>query len=514
MTYRRQAVLAAVGALGLSMLCAAVFDCVEVWLSARAELEQVAHSIDQRSLLVRKESLELAKLMPAGTGCNQALLRRILARAHYVKNVGKIAGTRVYCDALDGAAANIDLGPAKVTRSDGVRVWATVRGLWAARGSDVVMIDPASFVDAVLPSQTVVALVEIESGRMLVHSSPLPPALIRTAWVAGPGALTANGFLVAVSESIDRRTLDVAARPIAAVRAQAWSALPRFLLAGAGFGVPLAAALIFALGRRRSLMSELRRALKLRQLRVVLQPIVSLASGDTRVVGFECLARWRLADEADISPAVFVPMVEAAGLGSELARCVIANLVTDFGAILLKHPELHVAVNLSSADVADARLLDDINSLLAAGGIPPGQVVIELTERIFEADGLEQGLERLRVAGHRLSIDDFGTGASNASRLASFRPEMVKVDRSFLVHAERGGQAAALLPQLVAMASGCGAKVVIEGVETQPQAELVAAFGEVLGQGYFWHRPMDAAQASRLIESQPPLSQRGETMIA
>jgi sensor c-di-GMP phosphodiesterase-like protein len=199
---------------------------------------------------------------------------------------------------------------------------------------------------------------------------------------------------------------------------------------------------------------------------------------------------------------VFVPMIEADGQGSELARCMVASVVSGFGEALRANPELYVALNLSSADVADGRLLDDIDGMLASAGLPTGQVVIELTERTFEAEGLATGLARLRRAGHRLSIDDFGTGASNASRLASFHPEMVKVDRSFLLHADADSHAAELLPQLVAMAHGCGAKVVIEGVETAAQASRLSGFGDVLAQGYYWHRPMTAADAARLLLAQ------------
>jgi sensor c-di-GMP phosphodiesterase-like protein len=231
------------------------------------------------------------------------------------------------------------------------------------------------------------------------------------------------------------------------------------------------------------------------------QPIVGGPVGEAsaKVVGFECLARWTREDGTEVSPALFVPMIEAAGLGSELARCMVASLVSSFGATLRANPTIYVALNLASADVADPRLLDDMDRMLLEAGLPTSQIVIELTERTFEAEGLAGGLARLRQAGHRLSIDDFGTGASNASRLASFAPEMVKVDRSFLLHADTDSHAAALLPQLVAMAHGCGARVVVEGVETTTQAQMLAGYGDIFVQGYFWHRPMSAAKATLLL---------------
>jgi EAL domain-containing protein (putative c-di-GMP-specific phosphodiesterase class I) len=196
-----------------------------------------------------------------------------------------------------------------------------------------------------------------------------------------------------------------------------------------------------------------------------------------------------------------VPLVETAGLGSELARCVAERLLSEFADTWRAHPALYVAFNLASADIADVRLLDDLSAMRSAAGIASSQVVIELTERTAEAPGLVAGLERLRRAGVRLSIDDFGTGVSNASRLATFKPEMVKVDRSFLLHADSASHAAELLPQLVAMARGIGSAVVVEGVETPEQAQLLAGLGGVFGQGYYWQRPMTAQEASRLLAS-------------
>ena len=502
LSYRQQVGLAGVAVVASALAVAALLNGGSAWWSARNELMQTARQIDQRSMQVRAESMRLANSLPDDEDCDRAALRRLMAKSHYLRDIGKIHGTRIYCDAQDGSGARIDLGPPQVTRADGVRVWVNERGVWAARGHNALVIDPASFLDAPLPADTTIAIIEIESGRAMASSAPLAPALVAAAWKVGPGSFTSGDKLLAISKSRDGRTLELAVRPISAIRAAAASTRSRYLLVGGFAGLVLALVLALALRHRRSMMFELRHALKHHLLGVALQPIVGFEGGLARVVGFECLARWQTSDGDDISPSRFVPMIEAAGLGPELARCMIANLAREFGATLIAQPDIYVALNLSSADVASSALLDDIDKTLVDAGIPTSQIVIELTERTFEAEGLTEGLDRLRKSGHRLSIDDFGTGASNASRLASFHPEMVKVDRSFLVHADGEGVAAALLPQLVAMAHSCGAKVVIEGVETLEQASSLAAFGEVFAQGYYWHRPMDAGDAAMLIAGQ------------
>jgi sensor c-di-GMP phosphodiesterase-like protein len=471
------------------------------WNRAWDELGNTARLVDKRSLQVRTESQVLASKLPDSEECDRAELRRLLSSTHYVRDIGRIRGNHVYCYAMDGSGARIDLGVPTLIRSDGVTMWVSPRGIWAGRGHSVLRMDAMSFVDLPYPDHTTVAMLEAESGRLLVHSSPLPTRVFEAARQLHAGQVHKAGYLIVVSQSDDGRTIDLAARKLQSVRDEFIAGLPAVLSAAALVGVALFSLVMFAFVRYHSLMSELRRALKKRRRVAALQPIVAGPVGDAsrRVVGFECLARWTREDGTEVSPALFVPMIEAAGLGSELARCMVSSLIASFGATLRANPSAYVALNLASADVADPRLLDDLDRMLSEASIPTRQIVIELTERTFEAEGLAGGLARLRQAGHHLSIDDFGTGASNASRLASFAPEMVKVDRSFLLHADTDSHAAALLPQLVAMAHGCGARVVVEGVETPNQAELLAGYGEVYVQGYYWHRPMSAENAAALL---------------
>ncbi len=498
---RSKAMLAASAAFLLAVAGTVGWSAWANWQSAREQLQAVVRAVDDRSMRVRMESLLIASKLPDTDACDRHLLRSMLASAHYVRDIGRIRGNRIYCNALDGAGARIDLGEASVQRSDGVRLWISARGVWAASGHGALSMDPMSLLDMAYPDDTAIAMLEADSGRMLVHSEPLPKSLLQAAAKLREGQLQQDGYLAMVSNSVDGRTIDLAARPLAKIQAAFVAGLPRTLSVGALLGVLLFAAVMFAFARHHSLMAELRRALRGRKLTAALQPIVDApaGAGTPRVVGFECLARWTREDGSEVSPTLFVPMIEAAGLGSELARCMVASLVAGFGDALRANPDIYVALNFASADVADLRLLDDLDRQLASAGIPTAQIVIELTERTFEADGLAGGLARLRQAGHRLSIDDFGTGASNASRLASYHPEMVKVDRSFLLHADNASFAAELLPQLVAMAHGCGAKVVVEGVETPAQAQMLSGFGEIYAQGYYWHRPMLAADAARLL---------------
>jgi sensor c-di-GMP phosphodiesterase-like protein len=498
--HRTEALLTATGVFVLAIIVSLGWASWSAWHNARHELAAVARAVDHRSVQVRTEGLKLSEKLPESEDCDRIELRALLANSHYVRDLGRIHNTRIYCNAMDGAGARIELGPPTLMRdTEGVRMWISTRGIYAARGHSFLRMDPMSLVDMPLPPETRVAVLEAESGHLMVHSDPLPKTLLQAAAKLRQGELRMDGYLASVSSSDDSRTIDVAARPLSALQDAFLASLPGRIGVGGGLGAVAFALVMFGFLRHYSLMSELRRALRMHALDIALQPIVDAGGGAPRVVGFECLVRWTREDGTTVSPTMFVPMLEATGLGSELARVVVTRLLATFSTSLRAHPQIYVALNLASSDVADARLLDDIDRMLAAAGVPTSQIVIELTERAFEVEGLAGGLERLRNAGHRLSIDDFGTGASNASRLASYAPEMVKVDRTFLLHADTSSHAAALLPQLVAMAHGCGARVVIEGVETPAQAEMLAGFGDVFGQGYYWHRPMTPEAAARLL---------------
>jgi sensor c-di-GMP phosphodiesterase-like protein len=500
--HRTEAFLAATGVFLLAIVVSIGWASWTEWHSARDELATVARAVDQRSVQVRSESLLLANKLPEGDDCDRALLRKLLGSTHYVRDLGRIRNTRIYCNTMDGAGAHIELGPPTVMRgSDGLRMWIGPRGIYAALGHSFLRMDPMSLVDMPLPPDTSVAVIDSESGHLLTHSAPLPKPLLQAAAKLRQGELRQDGYFAVVSSSSDGRTVDVAARPLSALQAAFLASLPKRLSFGVALGALGFAVVMAFFLRRHSLLSELRRALRMRSLHVALQPIVSAFGESPRIVAFECLARWTREDGQSMSPSVFVPMIESAGWSAELARNVLTSMLSSFGDTLISHPDVHVTLNFTAADVANTQLLDDLESMLATARVPASQVVIELTESgSTDVPGLADGLMRLRRAGHWIGVDDFGTGTSNASRLAAFRPELVKVDRSFLLHAHTLTHAAELLPQLVAMARGCGAKVVVEGVETAEQAALLMGFGaDVFGQGYYWHRPMSPEAAARLL---------------
>lgn len=250
-------------------------------------------------------------------------------------------------------------------------------------------------------------------------------------------------------------------------------------------------------GRRREPeVVELHDALLSGQLGVQLQPIMRPRGSAMQLVGFECLARWRGADGQHVPPARFVPLAERSGLGRLLLQSVIAALLRDFGRTLREHPWLIVAVNLSPRDIAGPGQVEDLGRMLSRAGVRPEQVVLELTEGdLLDADYLHS-LARAREVGHPLGIGDFDGSAENAHRLMRLRPDLVKVDRNFVI---ASGARGAALRNLVTIVRAQGARVVIQGIETAAEAECLRDLGDVSCQGRLWSPPLDPSEAIRLV---------------
>jgi diguanylate cyclase (GGDEF)-like protein len=238
---------------------------------------------------------------------------------------------------------------------------------------------------------------------------------------------------------------------------------------------------------KRQLESDLRAALQTGGLTLAFQPIVAADNG--AVVGHEALLRWNHPERGDIAPDLFVPVIEDVGLISQVGSWVIREACAEAAS----WPEhIHVAVNVSAAQLAGSGLAATVVQALASSGLSPDRLELEITESLFlgnDAATLDS-LERLRMLGVRLVLDDFGTGYSSFGYLARARFHKIKIDKSF-VHAVSEGsrQASAIVEAITALAHGLGLVITAEGVETAEQATLMRLIGCDLLQGYYFGRP-------------------------
>ncbi|TCO81205.1 PAS domain S-box-containing protein/diguanylate cyclase (GGDEF)-like protein [Plasticicumulans lactativorans] len=246
---------------------------------------------------------------------------------------------------------------------------------------------------------------------------------------------------------------------------------------------------------RLALENGLRRALERGEFVLHYQPQVSLVDGG--LTGFEALLRWQHPDWGLVAPGRFVPVAEETGLIVPIGDWVIREACRqnrewqDTG-----FPRVPVAVNMSAAQFRQADLVERVDAAIAASGLAPIWLEIELTESILmgESEATVTTIDRLKALGVRLAIDDFGTGYSNLGYLKRFAVDTLKIDRSFVRDlAGNTPQDEAIVAAIIGLAHSLGLGVTAEGVEQPQQAERLVALGCTHAQGFHFGRPQAAA---------------------
>jgi EAL domain-containing protein (putative c-di-GMP-specific phosphodiesterase class I) len=253
-----------------------------------------------------------------------------------------------------------------------------------------------------------------------------------------------------------------------------------------------------------ALEADLRLALTRRELFVVYQPVVDLHTRE--VLGVEALARWRHPDRGLVAPSDFIPVAEEAGLIDAVGSLVLRLACQDFVAwrrdLGERAPQL-LAVNLSRAQLRRQGMVQELAALLEECGMQPHWLQLEVTESLAAQDEPVQAtLRLLKDLGLKLALDDFGTGYSSLACLHQLPVDTVKLDKSFVQHAERVEYHRVLIEATVRVARTLGMTTVAEGIETEGQAALMQQLNCSRGQGYLFSRPLEAGALRRLLMPQ------------
>ena len=253
----------------------------------------------------------------------------------------------------------------------------------------------------------------------------------------------------------------------------------------------------------RELETELEDGLARDEFRVHYQPLVDLYTQD--VVGFEALVRWEHPTRGLVSPGDFIPAAERSGLIVPLGRWVLQEATRGLSRLQQQFPQatpLYVTVNVAAAQLGDASLVDDVRTAIAAAGIAPGTLTLEITESslVDDVDNAVEVLDELRAAGCRIAIDDFGTGYSSLSQLQQFPLDILKIDRAFVQGLHDGGVNPAITEAIVSLGQRLELTTVAEGVETSDDLDTVLTLACNIGQGYFFGRPADERQAVATLQ--------------
>jgi two-component system CheB/CheR fusion protein len=258
--------------------------------------------------------------------------------------------------------------------------------------------------------------------------------------------------------------------------------------------------------QRMTLESGLREALRQKSLHVVYQPKVSMV--DESLVGGEALVRWSDAVLGDISPGKFIPVAESCGLINELGFFVMERVLADIAHWRAQGAAVpRIAINVSAHQLKDADFVPRLTRMLDRAGVPPGQIIIELTESALmeRLDSLMERLFQLTQMGVDLSVDDFGTGYSSLAYLRKLPIHELKVDRSFVDGIATEPDDRSIAKMIIDMAHTLGLRVVAEGVETRAQLDALRAEGCEIVQGYFFFKPMRGDDFHVLLPPAAPL---------
>ncbi len=239
---------------------------------------------------------------------------------------------------------------------------------------------------------------------------------------------------------------------------------------------------------RRALEEDLRDALARGEMELSYQPIVNAKTNT--VTGMEALIRWTHPERGPISPALFIPIAEEANLIWALGEWVLRKACDDAS----RWPgAMRVAVNVSPIQFANAELPKIVAHALAASGLPPEQLELEITESVFLGDSAEtsQMFKALKGLGVRLALDDFGTGYSSLGYLQSAPFDKIKIDQSFVRGAtEAGSRNSAIIAAIVALAEALEMETTAEGIESLDQLDLIRKLNVSHVQGYVYSKPV------------------------
>ena len=443
----------------------------------------------------------LAARLPFCSDQELAFMRRIVFYSATIKDIGRDKNGFLYCTTTMGRLAS----PLPVSQPDAndedVKFYALTplaiapdaSGLVAELGGVSFAANPKAFLNTFdEPPMIFTGLFFARDSRRtfyaIGHHEPLS-----SAEVVAEQMVERDGIVYQPLCSKIYRVCAVAAEPRAALLAkgQAHRLVPSHR--GALLGAFVALALILFYYRQRSFERRLRRAIRKGELTVVYQPVVDL---NTRaVVGAEALARWTNESNEQVPADVFIELAERKEFIGEITRYVLACVVEEMHD-LLRRDGFHVTINITMQDLNAPAFFARLQQCVKTAKIKPVALALELTERCTaDRETATQAIARLKSTGHSVFIDDFGTGYSSLAYLHDLAVDGIKIDRAFTGTVGTEAVTASVVPQILEMASQLGLLVVVEGIESEQQAEYFARAGRgIMGQGWLFGKPVTAAQ--------------------
>jgi diguanylate cyclase (GGDEF)-like protein/PAS domain S-box-containing protein len=258
---------------------------------------------------------------------------------------------------------------------------------------------------------------------------------------------------------------------------------------------------------RLEMEAALRTAIEQSQLTLHFQPIVCLRTG--AVQGVEALVRWDHPRYGHLLPQHFVPLAEETGLIVRLGGWVMGEACRQVQVWREAHPELSlsVSINMSGRQLQHAAIIEETRNALAASGVDPAAVVLEITESVLmqQTDTILERLRQLKGLGVRLAIDDFGTGYSSLSYLQRFPIDILKIAKPFVEEVGLGADRSALARAIIGLGDTLKLSTIAEGIEMAEQRAALLELGCGLGQGHYFAPALPPSAMERLLGTGPVL---------
>lgn len=438
-----------------------------------------------------------------------ALMRQIDLDSSYIQAIGHVAGDRLVCSSLDQNGQSLPLGPADLKTPRGVAVRSHVKLPFAPDHMFIVLEKDgyAAIIHKDLPIDTTT----VEEGVglaifSLYDKKPLSArGFISPDWFGKLGsrhevAFSDGAYVVAVVKSNRYLTAAVAAVPLAYVNQRASEFAVRLVPFGLASGIALVLMILRLARMRLAMPAVIKTALRRKEFFLLYQPIVDLRTG--KWVGAEALIRWRRSADEVMRPDLFIPIAEEAGLIRQITERVIGLVAQDAAGLFQQHPDFHVAINLSPADMHSGHTIELLRRLADEVHAGPGNLIVEATERgLMQAKVANGIIDEIRAGGIAVAIDDFGTGYSGLSCLQTFTFDFLKIDKSFVETIGTEAFTSHVVHHIIEMAKALKLNMIAEGVETEAQARFLYDHGVEYAQGWLFGKPMPMAELKEKLSA-------------
>ncbi len=448
--------------------------------------------------------------------------RRLLLKAHYLKDIGRMSGGRLACSATIRRADLPDTEFRPVLKgSDNSLIYTNIEPLRVDSMIPVVMRVGDSYA-AFDPYPRGESPPTIQFTMTMRDG-----ASMRSTYLLGSRFPISGNLLTKTSDGRDGSNLYATQcsdryppcmTACISIREALWE--QRFevgiwvavgVLSGLCIGLPV----MILYNRGKGIEKQLRRAIRRDGLHVVYQPLINLATSE--VVGAEALVRWTDDDGLDISPQVFINIAEERGFANLITKFVVRRVLADFGRHLGEDVQFRINVNVAASDLADPEFLPMLDQALRYSNVSAENLAVEVTEgATVRHEAAIAAVCQLRSQGHTVYIDDFGTGYSSLAYLKDLSVDGIKIDKAFTQAIGTESVTVGILPQLLAMAEALRLSVVAEGIETELQAEYYRSTGlPLIAQGWLFGYPVPAEEFHhRWLQTRNALADETEVVAA